>query len=129
MDHNKDIGDLLKDRLNNEKKSPNNQLWDRINTSLDTREKTRLRIMWYRFGVSALLVVALAAFFLLNGTKKQPESLITNTEETRTVTPKTNNLIILEKKRSTDRDGFNTISDKKIEATTIDNNSIEIANT
>lgn len=56
MEHKKNIGDFLKNKLENAQKSPNDSLWERIDTSLDKKEKRRKRSFLLLFPGIALLV-------------------------------------------------------------------------
>ncbi|RDK84197.1 hypothetical protein [Marinirhabdus gelatinilytica] len=61
MEHNKDIGNLLKNRLENAEKAPKQTLWERLDNSLEKREKKRRRAAWLWF-TGTLLILALLIF-------------------------------------------------------------------
>ncbi|WP_432411673.1 hypothetical protein [Rasiella sp. SM2506] len=70
MEHKKDIGDLLKDRLNNAQKAPSKTLWERLDNSLDKREKKRRSIIWFWYGGAGVFL----ALLLLAGVLATPSS-------------------------------------------------------
>jgi|GEM_PF-3869924 len=61
MEHKKDIGNLLKDRLDNAQKTPQQTLWDRLDNSLNEREKKRRRAVWFWYGSAGILLAILLA--------------------------------------------------------------------
>tara|TARA_R110002050_G_scaffold297955_2_gene460235 strand:- start:35 stop:655 length:621 start_codon:yes stop_codon:yes gene_type:complete len=59
----KDIGTLFEKKLKEGEKSPNNNLWEKINTSLDEQDRKRKRGFFYWFaGAGALLLIGLVIF-------------------------------------------------------------------
>lgn len=73
MEDKKDIGSFFKDKLKEGKKSPDKNLWNRINTSLDElaeRKESNLRYWLAGLGIPILL-----GFFLLFNPSKDSEKL------------------------------------------------------
>lgn len=74
MENKENIGTLIKSQLENLKKSPDDALWDKINSSLDKRDRRRKRF-FFLFFVSFLIILTL---FIINA----PKNLFTNSNQT-----------------------------------------------
>ncbi|MGC1204476.1 MAG: hypothetical protein WA839_06280 [Flavobacteriaceae bacterium] len=86
MEHRKDIGALLKDRLDNAKKAPEQTLWERLDSSLDKREKKRRSIIWFWYGGAGILLALLllaGALVTTNSNKLDENAPIISSEENR----------------------------------------------
>lgn len=81
MGQKKDIGELFENKLNNGKKNPNNNLWEKINTSLDA-EKHRNKKIFYYWLVGGGLTILFGLFLLINS-----EGLLNDTPKQENDTP------------------------------------------
>ena len=59
MEHRKDIGELFKDRLDDAKKAPKQALWERLDASLNKRDKKRRTAAWFWYGGAGILLALL----------------------------------------------------------------------
>lgn len=69
MENKEDLGKLIKNQLENLKKSPDDDLWDKINTTLDNRDRRKKR--FFLLVISSLLIVLSILIF-------KPLDLFTN---------------------------------------------------
>ncbi|QQX77007.1 MULTISPECIES: hypothetical protein [Aequorivita] len=65
MGEKKDIGKLFENKLKKGKKTPENRLWEKINTSLNKEKRRRKRIFYY--WISGGLILSLSGAFLFFG--------------------------------------------------------------
>lgn len=68
MENKKDIGAFLKSKLDETTKAPNESLWEKINASLDRKEKRRKRVFLLLFPTIAVL--GILAFVIFQDTDK-----------------------------------------------------------
>ena len=47
MEHKRDIGELLQQKLDEGKRPPKDSLWERLDNSLDEQAKKRRRAIWF----------------------------------------------------------------------------------
>lgn len=59
MKNKKDIGALLKRKLHGVQKTPSISLWDRVDATLNKKDKKRKRILWIWLGSGAFLIISL----------------------------------------------------------------------
>jgi len=98
MEHNKDIGDFIKERLTTAQRSPQVELWDKVQHSLD-RKKRRRRFLFFFITGSTGIAVTIAVLALgLNTTASEQEPSLIND-------------ISVESKNSFEIDKSNTVSD------------------
>ncbi len=113
MEHKNDIGDLLKDRFEHENKVPDQQVWDRINTSLDERDKNKARLVWYKYvGVALLLATIIGAVVLTSHTSEIKKAEENNTTSVDKIT---NNISTEPKKEKDTKDLLETTTNSKDE--------------
>lgn len=62
MEKKEDIGMLLKKRLTEAEKAPDDTLWNRIEDSLDKRDRKRRGVIWFWVGVSGLGLLLIILF-------------------------------------------------------------------
>ncbi len=67
MEHKKDIGALLKARLDAAEKAPKQTLWERLDNSLEEREKKRRRAAWFWYGGAGILLALLILAGIFTG--------------------------------------------------------------
>lgn len=86
MENNKDIGKMVAETMEQGLKSPKASLWDRLDNSLEKREKKRRRALWFWYtgtGVLILLILGIWGFsnHTLKYTKRAPvtsSEIVTN---------------------------------------------------
>lgn len=76
MGQKKDIGQFFENKLNDGKKSPNKNLWEKVNASLDQEKRRRRRIFFYWASGCAILTLLGALFLFSNAKFLQPNSTI-----------------------------------------------------
>lgn len=130
MEHKQDIGDLLKDRLDQAQKAPKQTLWERLDNSLEEREKKRRRAAWFWYGSAGILLVflLLAGVLVTQNTKDinkktsriSTEKNIEKNENKAEVESKANNKVVTQNgteisiKKGTEVNAINTtITDRK----------------
>ncbi|MAZ71749.1 MAG: hypothetical protein CMC70_01250 [Flavobacteriaceae bacterium] len=93
MEHKKDIGDLFKNRLENAQKAPKGHLWERLDNSLEERDKKRRRAAWFWYtGAGILLALLILGGVMISqyskGNDSTPVKISTtkNTDKKRTTT-------------------------------------------
>ncbi len=96
MGQKKDIGTLFENKLNDGKKTPNNSLWEKINTSLDEEKRRKKRVIYYWLvggGLSILLglVLLFGNGFFLKTESVTPKENITLIESSNTNSKKESN--------------------------------------
>ncbi len=76
MENKKDVGEYLKSRLENGKKRPNRDIWDRVNTSLDEREhKKKVFLGYWIVGLSIPVLISLFLFINPSIYRKKEEQI------------------------------------------------------
>lgn len=90
MDHKKDIGTLFKQKLDGAAKEPNAGLWDKIEVSLDKRDKKRRGFFFFWVGTGTAAIILLLLY--LNSSTSQKEDLQRAIPETEMATESLNEL-------------------------------------
>ena len=67
MKHNEDIGSVVEKKLKAAQKSPTNQLWERIDATLEKESKKRRRFVWFFYGISGIVAVLLLFYGIKYG--------------------------------------------------------------
>jgi len=73
MDHKKDIGSLFKQKLDGAAKEPNAELWDKIEVSLDKRDRKRRGFFFFWLGTGTAAIILLLLY--LNSSTSEMEDL------------------------------------------------------
>lgn len=83
MDHKKDIGNLFKDRFQGAEKAPDKNLWDRLDNTLEKRDKKRRVAAWLWYGSAGLLLILFVSAVFFNNQKAATlnQPVVENTEE------------------------------------------------
>lgn len=103
MKNNEDIGDFFKEQLNKIKKTPKEELWDKITYTLDQkRKKKRLLYFWLTASSFALLILLFSMNFPLSKASiKNDNSLKKSSEKSKNdFIVKKNNVSLPQKKDS-----------------------------
>ena len=116
MDTKKDIGKLIKERLNDFEQAPDSGTWDEIVKGLDNRKKTPAIFLWLRWGGLALLILIGAGLYWKTSlTTSTPET--TPDQHTVVNIPSTNETSNTQnQKEHTDQNTSTTIEKEKTDA-------------
>ncbi len=76
MEHKKDLGKLIKDRLANAEAEPNDALWGTIEKTLEQKRKRKVRFIWFWSGLGIILGILLLSYLV---TPKAPGGQPTST--------------------------------------------------
>jgi hypothetical protein len=98
MEHKEDIGKLIEKRLTEAKQTPKENIWDKINASLDKEMKRKKRVLFlWTTGMSSLLLVLLLIYFtkptFFNNLNTINDSPVINNTSSERNTLKTDNSI------------------------------------
>ncbi len=82
MKNKEDIGTLFEKKLQGAQKTPSISLWDRVDETLNKKDKSRKRIFWYWTGGAITLLLisllyAVSPFFKTNGNPEKQQIEIT----------------------------------------------------
>lgn len=82
MEHNKDIGTMIQETMEQGTMTPKASLWDRIDNSLEERRKKKRSALWFWYGgAGVLLVMLLALWGSSNGSMYNDDTTIPTTSE------------------------------------------------
>jgi len=84
MDHKKDIGSLFKQKLDDATKEPNAELWDKIEVSLDKRDRKRRGFFFFWLGTGTAAIILLLLY--LNSSTSEMEDIDTTITKTEIAT-------------------------------------------
>lgn len=86
MKNNEDIGALFEKKLHGVERTPSESLWDRVDATLNKKNKRRKRIFWYWMGGATFLLIfallyAVVPFSMINdNSEKQTIELTTDSD-------------------------------------------------
>lgn len=103
MGNKQEIGKLFENKLNNGKKKPSTNLWEKVNTTLEAEKRRRKRVLYYWF-LGGGLTVLLGLFLFNNSQNSTPEqknnNLIVAQPNITSEKESTENSIVISKKDS-----------------------------
>lgn len=100
MKHKEDIGTLFERKFKAAEKAPTNELWTRIDATLESESKRRRRFLWFFYG-SVGLVAILLSLFIFNpfatgnvSNSTSPVLPVISTEDNRETANKNQNTVV-----------------------------------